>query len=98
MAGKLKTKKDAVTTDLSQLKRDARGVTDAVTTDPRARQRKELGWRILYGGLAAGSAIVARRFAAKTWGVLTGEGAPGETKGRRKPSSNGASPAVAPAA
>jgi membrane protein len=99
MPGKLKTKKDAVATDLSQIKRDARGVADALTTDPRARQRKQLGWRILYGGLAAGSAIVARRFASKTWGVLTGEGAPGEAKGRRRtPSSNGASPTIAPAA
>jgi membrane protein len=71
--------------ELSTLTGDLRRLLTTLTSDPEEQARKERNWRLLYGGLAAGSALAARRLAAKTWGVLTGEAPPTAAK-----------PAVAP--
>jgi membrane protein len=67
-------KTQAVREELAQLGGDVRGLADALRNDPNVEQRKRLGWSVLYGGLAAGSTIVARKLANRTWHVLTGEG------------------------
>jgi membrane protein len=67
-------KTEALRGDLASIGGDLRGLADALRDDPKVEQRKQLGWRVLYGGLAAGSTLVARRLANRTWHVLTGEG------------------------
>jgi membrane protein len=69
-------KTEAIRDDLAQIGGDVRGLADALRSDPRVDQRKELGWRVLYGGIAVGATVLSRRLAARTWGVLTGEGEP----------------------
>src|SRR4051812_24378346 len=69
-------KTEAIRDDLSQIGGDLKGLADALRNDPKVQQRKALGWGVLYGGGAAGTAIVARKLAARTWGVLTGETPP----------------------
>lgn len=69
-------KTKAVREDLAAIGGDVRGLTEALTRDPKTEQRKQWGWTVLYGGIAAGSTFVARRLATKTWGILTGEGEP----------------------
>src|SRR3954452_646059 len=78
--------------ELKKVGRDAKGVAAALTDDPKARQRRELRWRVLYGTIGAVSTLAARRAATRSWRVLTGE-APPASGGR-----NGAAPPVPPAA
>ena len=68
-------KADALKDELAQVGGDVRALGDALRNDPKLEQRKALGWKVLYGGLAAGSTIVARKLANRTCHVLTGEGA-----------------------
>src|SRR4051812_38970443 len=77
--------------ELKKVGRDAKGVAAALTDDPKARQRRELRWRVLYGTIAAVSTVAARRAATRSWRVLTGEAPPAAGRG------NGAAP-VPPAA
>jgi len=76
--------------ELQKVGRDTKGVGTALTADPKARQRRDLGWRVLYGTIAAMSALAARRAASRSWSVLTGE-APPTSRPR-----NGATPPRAP--
>src|SRR4051794_3860154 len=73
--------------ELKKVGRDAKGVAAALTDDPKARQRRELRWRVLYGTVAAVSTLGARRAASRSWRLLTGEAPPSSGGG------NGASPA-----
>src|SRR3954465_5717940 len=47
--------------ELKKVGRDAKGVAAALTDDPKARQRRTLRWRVLYGRVAAASPLAARR-------------------------------------
>jgi membrane protein len=40
-------------------------------------ERRQIGWGVLYGGMAAASTLAARRLATRSWVVLTGEPPPG---------------------
>jgi hypothetical protein len=75
------TKRQATADELRSLSEDLRSLLTTLTTDPAEQARKERRWKLLYGGLSAVSALVARRFATKTWSILTGERPPGKKKG-----------------
>jgi membrane protein len=75
------SRREATTEELRTLSGDLRSLVHTATTDPRVQRRKEIGWRVLYGGLAAGTALVARKLATRTWGVVTGELPPPVQKG-----------------
>jgi membrane protein len=94
MAGKPK----AVGEELARIARDARAAAGVLGRDPKAQQRKELGWRVLYASLAAGSALLARRLAGKAWGVLTGEAPPASARRPRGAPAHQAAPPPAAAA
>ncbi len=72
----MQSKREATAEELRTLTGDLRNLVTTVTTDPKAQARKERRWRLLYGGLSAVGALVARRFAGKAWFVLTGEHPP----------------------
>lgn len=70
-------KREAVLEQLAVLRDDLQLLFETVTTDPKERQRRERMWAALYGGLSAVGTLLARRLAARAWGVLTGELPPG---------------------
>ena len=70
------SRKEATVEELRAAKDGLRGAIRTATTDPKELARKQRRWRLLYGLLSAASALVARRFAAKTWAILTGERPP----------------------
>lgn len=70
---RMPSKTDAVTEQLDELRTDLRNLWIAVTRDPKAEARKARAWSLLAGVLGAVAAMGARRFAAKAYGVLTGE-------------------------
>jgi hypothetical protein len=76
-------KREVAAEELSNLTADLRSLVQTVTSDPEERARKERNWRLLYGGLSAVSALLARRLATKTWGVLTGELPPGKSQAKK---------------
>jgi hypothetical protein len=82
---------DVLMTNLEELQQDLRDVWQTLTRDPAKEARKERAWTILSGVFTAVSAIVARRVAAKAWGVLTGEAAP---MGRRPAPPTGGGPSA----
>ena len=67
---------DVLVSNLEELQQDLLDLWRTLTRDPAKEKRKERAWTILAGAFTAVSAIVARRVAAKIWGVLTGETAP----------------------
>jgi hypothetical protein len=69
-------RREAVADDLRSLASDLKSLIESATTDPKARRRKELQWRALYGGLGVITTLAARRIATKAWGILTGEDPP----------------------
>jgi len=69
-------RRDALAEDLRALADDLKSLYETATTDPKERQRKERMWGLLTAGLGVLSTLVARRAAAKLWGILTGETAP----------------------
>jgi hypothetical protein len=69
-------KRDVAVEELQALASDLKSLVTTLTTDPKEQARKERAWKLLYGGLSAVFALVARRFATKSWGVLTGERPP----------------------
>jgi hypothetical protein len=83
-------RREAMTEDLRALAGDLQSLLDSATTDPKERRRKELRWRVLYGALAALTALAARRAATKAWAILTGEQPP--AKGAPQPRSTTAPP------
>lgn len=70
------SKNEVLAEELRTLADDLKQVYVTVTTDPKEQRRKELQWRLLYGGLSAVFAVVARKLAAKGYGILTGEEPP----------------------
>jgi hypothetical protein len=69
--------------ELSTLTGDLRRLLTTLTSDPEEQARKERNWRLLYGGLSAVSALLARRLATKTWGILTGEQPPAKNPAKQ---------------
>jgi hypothetical protein len=69
-------KRDVAVEELSTLASDLKSLVTTLATDPREQARKERNWKLLYGGLSAGFALVARKLATKSWGILTGERPP----------------------
>ena len=67
---------DVLLSNLDELQQDLRDLWQTLTRDPAKEARKERAWTVLSGVFTAVGAIVARRMAAKAWGVLTGEAAP----------------------
>jgi membrane protein len=86
------SKREATMEELRALGEDLQSLATTLSTDPKEQQRKEIGWRVLYGGLGAAATLVARKLATKSWGVLTGEAPPTGRKQR-----TAAAPAAAPA-
>jgi hypothetical protein len=74
-------KRDAAVEDLQAIAGDLKSLVETLTSDPKEQARKERNWKLLYGGLSAGFALVARRLATKSWGVLTGERPPAKKPG-----------------
>ena len=72
MAGR----KDATVEELRVARDGLRGAITTATTDPAELARKRRLWQLLYLVLSATFALVARRLAAKTWAILTGETPP----------------------
>jgi hypothetical protein len=70
------TRTDVLLTNLEELQQDLRDLWQTLTRDPAKEARKERAWTVLSGVFTAVAAIVARRIAAKAWGILTGEAAP----------------------
>lgn len=75
-------KRDATATELRNLTDDLRSLLSTLAHDPAEQARRERNWKLLYGGLSAVSALLARRVAAKTWGILTGEQPPTKRKAK----------------
>jgi hypothetical protein len=77
-------KRDVAAEELSNLTSDLKSLVTSVTSDPAELARKQRRWRLLYGGLSAVAALLARRLAAKTWGILTGELPPAKGAGKKR--------------
>ena len=71
------SRKQATVEELRTARDGLRGAITTATTDPAELARKRRLWRLLYLVLSAAFALVARRFAGKTWAILTGEQPPG---------------------
>ncbi len=70
------SRSDVVLTQLEELQQDLLDLWHGLTRDPVREARKERAWTILAGVFAAVGAIVARKAAAKVYGILTGEAPP----------------------
>lgn len=77
-------KRDAAARELSNLTSDLRSLLRTLTSDAEEQARKQRRWKLLYGGLSAVSALLARRLATKTWGILTGEQPPAKNGKAKK--------------
>jgi Protein of unknown function (DUF4235) len=69
-------RRDVVAEELEELLQDLRDLWVALRVDPKKQARKERAWSLLAGAFGALATMVARRAAAKAWGVLTGEQPP----------------------
>jgi hypothetical protein len=67
---------DVLVSNLEELQQDLVDLWRSLTRDPAKEARTERAWTILAGVFTAVGAIVARKAAAKIWGILTGEVAP----------------------
>ena len=67
---------DVLLDQLDELQQDLRDLWHTLTRDPAKEKRRERTWTIVAGAFTAVGTIVARRAAAKVWGILTGEAAP----------------------
>lgn len=70
------TRSDVVLEELGELKRDLEALWVALSTDPKKQARKERAWSVFAGILSVAATMAARRAAAKSWTVLTGEHPP----------------------
>jgi hypothetical protein len=70
------SRNDLLLAKLEELQQNLRDLVRTLTRDPAKEARKERAWMIMSGAFTAVAAIVARRAAAKIWGILTGEAAP----------------------
>ena len=62
--------------NLEELQQDLTDLWRTLTRDPAKEARRERAWTILAGAFTAVGAIVARKAAARVYGILTGETAP----------------------
>ena len=69
-------KSDVLAQELRTLADDMKQLLVTLKTDPKEQRKKELRWRLLYGGLSAVFAVAGRRVATRAWQVLTGEEPP----------------------
>lgn len=67
---------DVLVSNLEELQQDLTDLWHTLTRDPAKEARKERAWTILAGVFTVVGAIVARKAAAKVYGILTGEAAP----------------------
>jgi Protein of unknown function (DUF4235) len=67
---------DTLVSNLEELQQDLVDLWHTLTRDPAKEARKERAWTIVAGVFTAVGAIMARKAAAKIWGILTGEAAP----------------------
>ena len=74
------SRRKATVEELKTVADDVRAVVRTATNDPKELARKQRRWRLLYGAVSAVSALVARRFAARSWTILTGERPPGRKR------------------
>ena len=70
------SRNDVLLSNLEELQQDLLDLWHALTRDPAKEARKERAWTLLAGVCTAVGAVVARKAAAKVWGILTGEVAP----------------------
>jgi hypothetical protein len=70
------SKSEALADELRTLADDMKQLLVTLTTDPKEQRKKELRWRLLYGGLSAVFAVGARKLATRGWAILTGEEPP----------------------
>ncbi len=77
-------KREVAAEELSNLTADLRSLVTSLTTNPQEQARKARRWKLLYGGLSAVSALLARRLATKSWGILTGEKPPAKNQAKSK--------------
>jgi hypothetical protein len=70
------SRKDATVEELRTAREGLRGAVRTATTDPKELARKQRLWQALFLVISAVFALVARRFAAKSWAILTGEQPP----------------------
>jgi hypothetical protein len=64
--------RQALGDDIRALADDLKGLLE----DPKARRRREMRWRLLYGAVALGYTVLARRIVTRVWGIVTGETPP----------------------
>jgi Protein of unknown function (DUF4235) len=67
---------DLLVSNLEELQQDLRDLWQSLTRDPAKQARKERAWTVFAGVATAVGSIVARKAAARIWGILTGETAP----------------------
>jgi hypothetical protein len=82
---------DVLVSNLEELQQDLIDLWHSLTRDPAKEARKERAWTILAGVFTAVGAIVARKAAARVWGILTGEVAPIVKQSQPPPQSGGPS-------
>jgi hypothetical protein len=70
------SRSDVLVSNLEELQQDLLDLWRTLTRDPAKEARKERAWTIVAGVFTAVGAIVARKAAARVWGILTGEVAP----------------------
>jgi hypothetical protein len=70
------SRNDLLLTNLEDLQQDLSDIWRTLTRDPAKEARKERAWTVLAGVFTALGAIMARKTAAKVYGILTGETAP----------------------
>lgn len=76
------TKREATATELRNLTGDLRSLLSTLAHDPKEQAKRERRWKLLYGGVSAVTALLARRLATKSWGILTGEKPPTKRKAK----------------
>ena len=69
-------RRETLQEELNRLGSDLKSLLETLTRDPKEQARRERRWNLLVGVTGAVFTLAARRLAAKTWGILTGEEPP----------------------
>jgi hypothetical protein len=72
-----------VSEQLGELRQDLKDLWVAITADPKKQARKERTWSFISGIVTAAATMIARRWAVRTWSILTGEQPPAPRPGGR---------------
>jgi hypothetical protein len=70
------TKSAVVHERLGEVAQDLKDLWVAVASDPKKQARKARAWSVISGILGAVATMIARRWAARAWSILTGEQPP----------------------